>query len=80
MARIRSLKPVIWESEKVGRMSALSRLNFIGLISLADDHGRGLHAPPGVSAKPSGGAFFLSVRGARATPPGLDAPSPARVT
>lgn len=41
MARIRSLKPTLWASEKLGRMSVMARLNFIGLISLADDEGRG---------------------------------------
>ena len=41
MARIRSVKPDIWDSEKLGRKSILARLNFKGLISLADDEGRG---------------------------------------
>ena len=41
MARIRTLKPETWESEKLGRLKLLSRVNFIGLISLADDEGRG---------------------------------------
>jgi hypothetical protein len=41
MARIRTLKPETWESEKLGRLTLLSRVNFIGLISLADDEGRG---------------------------------------
>lgn len=41
MARIRSLKPEFWESEKVGRLDALTALTFVGLISLADDEGRG---------------------------------------
>jgi len=41
LARIRTIKPKLWDSEKLGRLSVLSRLNFIGLISLADDEGRG---------------------------------------
>jgi hypothetical protein len=43
--RIRTIKPEIWESEKVGKLSLLSRLNFIGLISSADDYGRGRASP-----------------------------------
>jgi hypothetical protein len=35
------MKPEFWESEKAGRMSPLARLTFLGLISLADDAGRG---------------------------------------
>ena len=45
MPRIRTLKPEIWESEKLGRLSLLARLDFIGLISLADDQGRGRGEP-----------------------------------
>ena len=41
MARIRTIRPEFWESEKVGRLSPLARLTFVGLISLADDEGRG---------------------------------------
>lgn len=41
MARIRTVKPDFWEDEKLGRLSDLDRLNFLGLISLADDEGRG---------------------------------------
>lgn len=41
MPRIRSIKPEMWESEKVGRLAPVARLTFIGLISLADDEGRG---------------------------------------
>lgn len=41
MARIRTIKPEFWESEKVGKMSILGRLSFLGLISMADDEGRG---------------------------------------
>ena len=41
MARIRTIKPDFWEDEKVGRLADHDRLTFIGLISLADDEGRG---------------------------------------
>lgn len=40
MARIRSLKPQIWQDEKVGQVSRDARLLFVGLITLADDEGR----------------------------------------
>lgn len=38
--RIRSLKPELWQSEQVGRLSRDARLLFVGLITLADDEGR----------------------------------------
>ena len=41
MARIRTIKPEFWDSEKLGRLSILARLTFMGLISLSDDSGRG---------------------------------------
>ena len=41
MARIRTIKPEFWESEKVGSLTVGARLNFVGLISLSDDEGRG---------------------------------------
>lgn len=41
MARIRTIKPEFWESEKVARLPALDALTFMGLISLADDEGIG---------------------------------------
>ena len=41
MARIRTLKPEIWMSPQVMNLSAHARLLFIGLITQADDHGRG---------------------------------------
>lgn len=40
MARIRSLKPELWEDESIGRCSRDAMLLFIGLISHADDEGR----------------------------------------
>lgn len=45
MARIRTVKPAMWSSEKLGRLSILARLTFVGLISQADDAGRGRGAP-----------------------------------
>jgi hypothetical protein len=41
MARIRSLKPEIWLSPQVMNLSHSARLLFIGLITQADDDGRG---------------------------------------
>ena len=40
MARIRTIKPTLWQSEQLGRVAPLCRLLFIGLISQADDDGR----------------------------------------
>lgn len=40
MARIRTLKPEIWQDPKVGKLSQGARLVFIGLITQADDEGR----------------------------------------
>jgi hypothetical protein len=45
MARIRSLKPEIWLSPQVMNLSAHARLLFIGLITQADDYGRGIADP-----------------------------------
>jgi hypothetical protein len=41
MARIRSIKPEFWDSERLGKLTPLARLTFMGLISHADDEGRG---------------------------------------
>lgn len=41
MPRIRTIKPRLWESEKVGRRTGLARLTFVGMICHADDEGRG---------------------------------------
>jgi hypothetical protein len=41
MARIRSIKPEIWMSPQVMNLSKEARLLFIGLITQADDEGRG---------------------------------------
>lgn len=40
MARIRTIKPEFWADEKMGACDPLTRLVFLGLISLADDAGR----------------------------------------
>lgn len=38
--RIRSIKPEMWQDEKIGRLSRDARCLFCGLISFADDDGR----------------------------------------
>lgn len=50
-ARIRTLKPEIWEDEKLGRCSIGARLLFIGLITQADDEGRFKAAPTTLRAR-----------------------------
>lgn len=45
MARIRTIKPDFWKHEQLGKASAMARLTFAGLISLADDEGRGRANP-----------------------------------
>lgn len=40
MARIRTIKPEFWGDEKLAPMDPLTRLVFLGLISMADDAGR----------------------------------------
>lgn len=40
MARIRSIKPEFWTDEKLSLLDPVSRLVFLGLISMADDAGR----------------------------------------
>src|SRR5688572_24978841 len=45
MSRIRSLKPEIWLSHQLMNMSHGARLLFIGLITQADDDGRGSADP-----------------------------------
>ena len=42
MPRIRSLKPELWLSPQVMNLSHSGRLMFVGLITQADDEGRGL--------------------------------------
>ena len=40
MPRIRTIKPEFWADEKLGPMDTVTRLVFLGLISMADDAGR----------------------------------------
>jgi hypothetical protein len=40
MARIRTIKPEFWGDEKLAPLAPLTRLVFLGLISMADDRGR----------------------------------------
>ncbi|MFI1890271.1 hypothetical protein [Streptomyces jumonjinensis] len=40
MARIRTIKPEIWESEDIASVSVTATLTFIGLLTQADDEGR----------------------------------------
>ncbi len=40
MPRIRTLKPEFWQDEKLSLLEPLTRLVFLGLISIADDAGR----------------------------------------
>ena len=51
MARIRTLKPTIWESEQVAEVSLRARLTFIGLITQADDEGRLKGSPRRIKGK-----------------------------
>lgn len=41
MARKRMIDPSIWDSEKFANLSMTARVLYIGMISLADDYGRG---------------------------------------
>lgn len=45
MARKRMISPEIWENEDFGALSPLAKLLFIGMISLADDDGKGIASP-----------------------------------
>jgi hypothetical protein len=40
VARIRTIKPELWQDEKLSVLDPVTRLVFIGLISMADDAGR----------------------------------------
>jgi hypothetical protein len=40
MPRIRTIKPEFWTDEKLSLLDPLTRLVYLGLISLADDYGR----------------------------------------
>ena len=39
-AYFRTLKPELWQDEKIGNLSRDARLLFIGLVTMADDEGR----------------------------------------
>lgn len=45
MARKRMIDPGIWSSEDFGSLSTLAKVVFVGLVSQADDEGRGLANP-----------------------------------
>ncbi len=45
------ISPEIWESQSFGNLSTLSKLIFVGLISLADDEGKGILSPQFVKSK-----------------------------
>lgn len=55
MARIRTVKPEVWMSPQVMNLSAHARLLFIGLITQADDEGRGSADPRRLKAAIFGG-------------------------
>jgi hypothetical protein len=50
MARIRTLKPEFWQDEKLVTLPDVTRLIFLGLVSLADDAGRLLDKPVKIEA------------------------------
>ena len=51
MARIRTIKPEFWSSKTLARVSRESRLLFIGLWNLADDHGVLLDSPKTIAGE-----------------------------
>lgn len=55
MPRIRTLKPELWSSPQVMNLSHSARLLFIGLITQADDEGRGSADPRKLKATIFGG-------------------------
>lgn len=50
MGRIRTIKPEFWEDDRVGQLSPLARLTFIGSWNLADDTGRLRWSPDYINA------------------------------
>ncbi len=44
-ARIRTIKPEMWQDEKIGALSRDARLLLLGLLTMADDEGRLLATP-----------------------------------
>jgi hypothetical protein len=55
MARIRTIKPEMWMSPQVMNLTSCARLLFIGLITQADDEGRGSADPRRLKAAIFGG-------------------------
>lgn len=55
MPRIRSLKPEVWQSPEVMNLTHSARLLFVGLITQADDEGRGSADPRKLKAAIFGG-------------------------
>jgi hypothetical protein len=55
VARIRTLKPELWMSPQVMNLSTCARLLFVGLITQADDEGRGSADPRRLKAAIFGG-------------------------
>lgn len=51
MSRIRTVKPELFESETLARLSRDSRLTFIGLFTLADDLGRLRYLPKKIAGE-----------------------------
>lgn len=46
--RIRTLKPEIWQDEKIGQLSRDARCLLVGLVTMADDEGRARALPSAV--------------------------------
>ena len=69
MARIRTIKPEFWKHEQLGRMSFGARLTFVGMMSMADDEGRGQADPEHLWGQlhsytpPSGKAVWKRIMG-----------------
>lgn len=47
-ARIRTIKPELWQDERIGDLSRDARLLFVGLVTMADDEGRLRALPAGI--------------------------------
>jgi hypothetical protein len=48
--RIRTIKPALWEDAKLGRLDAVARLTYVGLICMANDYGKFRADAEGVKA------------------------------
>ena len=51
MARKRMISPEIWENQSFGELSLLAKVLFIGMISQADDDGKGVLSPQLLKSK-----------------------------